>query len=146
MIDIFGASIDLALLMLLCVLLWRLRRDPTEAWVERERKLREISESLRSMVAQAEGAARDLDRALAERMSQISVLLEAAPSACRNVAADQRALEDEDASARLERLLAEGRDPKEVARKLGIPVAEARLAAQIGQWRELGLRRGHGPG
>ncbi len=146
MIDVFGAAIDVALLLLLCVLLWRLRKDPTRAWLERERRLREISESLRSMVAQAEGAARDLDRALAERMSRISVLLESAPSARRDAAADRPVPEDEGRSGRLERLLAEGRDPREVARELGIPLAEARLAAQVGQWREVGLRRGGGPG
>jgi len=145
MIEVFGAAVDVALLLLLCVLLWRLRKDPTQTWVERERRLREISESLRSMVAQAEGAARDLDRALAERMSQISILLEGARTAPRSAAQDRRT-PHEGPSARLERLLAEGRDPKEVARELGIPVAEARLAARVGKWRELALQRRHGPG
>lgn len=144
-------ALDVAVVVLLGALLVRLRRDPTQVWREREAKLAEIYSALRLLVAQAEGEARDLDARLAEHEERLSSLLRAAhertasersgqerggaertASAC---AGRERAASPAGAAAAPEPTLAERvarlaqqRVPvEEIARRLALPLAEARL-------------------
>lgn len=70
-----GPALDALVLIGLAVTWFQLRHDPTVAWREYEERLRELQESLRLLVVQAEGEARDLDRRLAahaEHLGDIS--------------------------------------------------------------------------
>jgi hypothetical protein len=84
-----GPVLDVAAVVLLALVLWRLGRDPGTAWAEREARLRTIFDELRALVAQSEGLARDLDAKLAARESRLATLLGAA----------ERALSDRDVTA-----------------------------------------------
>jgi hypothetical protein len=69
-----GPGLDVAVLLGLAATWWQLRRDPTVAWRDYEDRLRELQESLRLLVVQAEGEARDLDRRLAAHAEQLGDL------------------------------------------------------------------------
>jgi len=69
-----GPALDVAGLVALGVVLWQLRQDPTAAWQEYESRLRELQESLRLLVLQAEGEARELDGKLAARADELRAL------------------------------------------------------------------------
>jgi hypothetical protein len=69
-----GPGLDVAVLLGLAATWWQLRRDPTVAWRAYEERLRELQESLRLLVMQAEGEARDLDRRLAAHAEQLGEL------------------------------------------------------------------------
>jgi hypothetical protein len=144
-----GAALDGAVIVLLVLVLWRLRRDPTTAWREREEALREIFGGLRTTVAQAEGLARDLDARLAEHHTRLRALLRAAGDAARPSAAG---VEDEqdgppparrppaptarraapDALARAHGLARAGTAIAEIARQLDVSPAEARVMVSLG--------------
>jgi hypothetical protein len=64
-------ALDALVLLGLGATWWQLRRDPTVAWREYEARLRELQESLRLLVLQAESEARDLDRRLAAHAEQL---------------------------------------------------------------------------
>jgi len=81
-----GPVLDVAAVVLLTLVLWRLGRDPGAAWGEREARLRAIFDDLRALVAQSEGLARDLDAKLAARENRLATLLAEA----------ERALADDD--------------------------------------------------
>ncbi len=70
-----GPVLDVAAVVLLTLVLWRLGRDPGAAWGEREARLRAIFDDLRALVAQSEGLARDLDAKLAARENRLATLL-----------------------------------------------------------------------
>lgn len=135
-----GPALDVAAVALLAAVLWRLGRDPGAAWAEREARLQTIFDDLRTLVAQSEGLARDLDGKLAGREERLKALLAEAESAVGSraaaaaVAAPARPArvevrEDEPTSTAraIERMIDEGTDADEIARRLGTPVAEVRL-------------------
>ena len=64
-----GPALDALVLLGLAATWWQLRRDPTAAWREYEARLRELQESLRLLVLQAEGEARDLEGGSADELS-----------------------------------------------------------------------------
>lgn len=70
-----GPALDVAAVALLAAVLWRLGRDPSAAWSEREMRLQTIFDDLRGLVAQSEGLARDLDDKLAGREMRLRALL-----------------------------------------------------------------------
>ena len=120
-----GPALDVAAVVLLTLVLWRLGRDPGAAWGEREARLKGIFDDLRALVAQSEGLARDLDAKLAARESRLATLLADA----------ERALDDRDAarSARVggaaaERHPAATRAPGAVGAGQGSPVQGAAAA------------------
>jgi len=80
-------ALDGVLIMLLAVVLWRLRQDPTAAWRAREETLREIFEGLRTTVAQAEGLARELDSRLGEHQTELRTLMRTSAEAVARAAA-----------------------------------------------------------
>ena len=139
-----GPALDVAAVALLAAVLWRLGRDPGAAWAEREARLQTIFDDLRTLVAQSEGLARDLDGKLAGREERLKALLAEAESAIgsraaaaavsASVAAPARPArvevrDDEPTSTAraIERMIDEGTDADEIARRLGTPVAEVRL-------------------
>lgn len=138
-----GPTLDVAAVALLAAVLWRLGRDPGAAWAEREARLQTIFDDLRTLVAQSEGLARDLDGKLAGREERLKALLAEAESAVapRATAAPVTATaaparpsrvevrEDEPTSTAraIERMIDDGADADEIARRLGVPVAEVRL-------------------
>lgn len=69
-----GPALDALVLIGLAVTWFQLRHDPTVAWREYEQRLRELKESLRLLVVQAEGEARDLDRRLAAHAEHLGDL------------------------------------------------------------------------
>jgi len=73
-----GPTLDVAAVILLAAVLWRLGRDPGAAWGERETRLAAIFDDLRGLVAQSEGLARDLDAKLAGRETRLRALLDEA--------------------------------------------------------------------
>lgn len=137
-----GPTLDVAAVALLAAVLWRLGRDPGAAWAEREARLQTIFDDLRTLVAQSEGLARDLDGKLAGREERLKALLAEAESTVGPRAAAAPApttaptrparvevREDEPTSTAraIERMIDEGTDADEIARRLGVPVAEVRL-------------------
>ena len=144
-----GAALDGAVIVLLALVLWRLRRDPTAAWREREEALREIFGGLRTTVAQAEGLARDLDARLAEHHTRLRALLQASGEAARPRARDVENEDDDapparrrpapaarrdapDALARAHDLAQAGAAIAEIARQLDVSPAEARVMVSLG--------------
>ncbi len=135
-----GPALDVAAVALLAAVLWRLRRDPGAAWAEREARLQTIFDDLRTLVAQSEGLARDLDGKLAGREERLKALLAeaestvgpratAAPVAAPARPARVEVREDEPTSTAraIERMIDDGMDADEIARRLGVPIAEVRL-------------------
>jgi hypothetical protein len=138
-----GPALDVAAVGLLAAVLWRLGRDPGAAWAEREARLQTIFDDLRTLVAQSEGLARDLDGKLAGREERLKALLAeaesavgargtaatAAPTAAPARPARVEVREDEPTSTAraIERMIDEGTDADEIARRVGVPVAEVRL-------------------
>jgi hypothetical protein len=149
-----GPTLDVLAVALLTAVLWRLGGDPGAAWGERETRLRAIFDDLRTLVAQSEGLARDLDGKLAAREERLQALLSearavtsgssAGAAAAPAVAARSEAPASRTASARDDSLRAGEREPvataariealadagtavDEIARRLGVAVAEVRL-------------------
>jgi hypothetical protein len=161
-----GPALDLAGLAALGAVLLQLRRDPTAAWREYEGRLRALQESLRLLVLQAEGEARELDRRLAAHAEELRALRgEAEPraehagatrspsrggSTPRAAAAQPGAAAAQPAAAgaagaapskpgtpamslaeRVQQLAATRTPIAEIARRLSLPIAEARVLAGL---------------
>lgn len=133
-------ALDLAGLAALVTVLWQLRRDPTAAWRDYEAKLRELQESLRLLVLQAEGEARELDRRLAAHADELRVLHDAgaasAPATASEVARSESRPVNADVpvvslAERVQQLAAARTPIAEIARRLSLPVAEARVLAGL---------------
>ena len=148
-----GPALDVTAVALLATVLWRLGRDPSAAWSERETRLQTIFDDLRGLVAQSEGLARDLDDKLAGRETRLRALLAEAetlagggvtaapterpsrvevrdPLRGHGDAEDTRsaALQDPEVVAqRIESLANEGVAVEEIARRVGVAAAEVRL-------------------
>ncbi len=140
-----GPALDVAAVLLLGAVLWRLGRDPGAGWDEREARLQSIFDDLRTLVAQSEGLARDLDGKLAGREERLrSVLKEAqavletapapAPAPARATRVETRdevaapaKLDPVAMAARIEALADGGTAADEIARQLGVAAAEVRL-------------------
>src|SRR5512140_2690173 len=109
------AALDALAIVMLGALLWRLRRDPEAAWDARERRLVDVFERLRVLVAQSEGVARDLDAALGAHQQRLHALLADATAAAHAAAP---APPDAGVSvARARRLAASGTPIDEIARR-----------------------------
>lgn len=138
-----GPALDVAVLAALGAVLWQLRRDPTAAWRDYETRLRELQESLRLLVLQAEGEARELDRRLAAHADELRALRDDAPASpgAAPQAAPARpyasAVQDAPAAPvaslaeRVQQLAAARTPIAEIARRLSLPVAEARVLAGL---------------
>jgi hypothetical protein len=153
-----GTALDGLVIALLAGVLWRLRRDPEKVWREREAKLVAIVGDLRLLVAQGESQARDLDERLAERAEQVERLLRSAQAARPAAAPSERATHESEAShgprraapaatrspvseteapagasllERVRALAESGAAAGEIARRLEIPLAEARMLASL---------------
>lgn len=135
-----GPTLDVAAVALLAAVLWRLGRDPGTAWAEREARLQTIFDDLRTLVAQSEGLARDLDGKLAGREERLKALLAEAeatvgpraaaapaPAPARPARVEVREDEPTSTARAIERMIDDGADADEIARRLGVPVAEVRL-------------------
>lgn len=86
------------------------------------------------MVLQAEGLARELDRSLVDRAGEISALLKQAEATAGQVRSpNHNRLGSK--PEQVEHLLGRGLSPEEVAHRLELPLAEVRLAANLGAWR-----------
>ena len=151
-----GPTLDVLAVVLLSAVLWRLGRDPSASWGAREARLQAIFDDLRSLVAQSEGLARDLDGKLAGREERLRALLSrgadgprrtSAPAGTATAALSTR---DEDRAqsrrstggerwgrctrsslrrlaARIEAFAEAGTGVDEIARRLGVAAAEVRL-------------------
>jgi hypothetical protein len=131
-----GPTFDLLAIVLLAAVLWRLGRAPALAWQERETRLQAIFDELRTLVAQSEGLARDLDAKLAGREERLQALLEARPGASERQRIDRHDAEPvaprqaaaPDVAARhIETLAASGVAIDDIARQVGVAPAEVRL-------------------
>jgi len=135
-----GPALDVLVLIGLGMTWWQLRSDPSAAWSAYEVKLRELQEGLRLLVVQAEGEARDLDKRLAAHAEQLRGLADSSipPPAARR-AATPAAPEPASAPAapapslaeRVQQLAAARTPIAEIARRLSLPVAEARVLAGL---------------
>jgi hypothetical protein len=159
-----GPVLDVAAVLLLGAVLWRLGRDPGAAWSEREARLQAIFDDLRALVAQSEGLARELDGRLAGREERLLALLaearelgtrpsgeraraRAAKVETRDQGAERAPATPADAAAtaaRIETLADGGASPEDIARRLGVAVAEVRLV--IGLKAARAARRKPAPG
>lgn len=169
-----GPALDALVLIGLAVTWVQLRRDPTVAWHEYEERLRELQESLRLLVVQAEGEARDLDRRLAAHAEQLGGLADSpadAPAKAARVQRDKPRVTDEERrhapredeprmtplaaamaatataptppplpsarkpeaslAERVQQLAAAQTPIAEIARRLSLPIAEARVLAGL---------------
>jgi hypothetical protein len=149
-----GPLLDVAVLAAVGVVLWQLRRDPSAAWSAQEARLRELHEGLRLLVVQAEGEARELDRRLAAHAQQLTTSGDAASVASparRKAASPGKAASPSDPAPapaslaeRVQQLAAARTPIAEIARRLSLPVAEARVLAGLttGAAAYLGAGRG----
>jgi len=130
-----GPVLDGLVVLGLGVTLWLLRRDPSAAWQAYEVKLREMQESLRLLVLQAEGEARELDKRLAAHAEQMQALSESSSAAggrMRASAGEERPPPPTPSLAERVQQLAAARTPiAEIARRLSLPIAEARVLAGL---------------
>jgi hypothetical protein len=125
-------ALDAVLVALLAFALGPLRRDPTASWQEREAKVGEMLTELKTLVARADGAARDFDRRLAAREERIRALLAdveetppvaaAVPPATPGTAATAKGK-----MAHIQALAGAGRSADEIARAVDVPPAEVRV-------------------
>ena len=136
-----GPTLDVLAAVLLMTVLWRLGRDPGVAWGARAARLQTIFDDLRTLVAQSEGLARDLDGKLAGREERLRALLteaqavtsgrsaaaEAMPGRPPRLEARAGELEPAALASRIEALADAGSAVDEIARRLGVAVAEVRL-------------------
>src|SRR5205085_3804749 len=102
-------ALDAVVVAMLASVVWRLRGDPHAEWDARERRLQEIFERLRVLVAQSEGVARDLDAALGAHHQRWRALVDESRAAAEHAppaaATNERAL-DGDVVARVRSLAA----------------------------------------
>lgn len=136
-----GPTLDVLAVVLLAAVLWRLGRDPGAAWGEREARLQTIFDDLRTLVAQSEGLARDLDGKLAGREERLQALLaeaqavtsgwsaaeEATAGSSPRIEVRADALEPAAMASRIEALADAGTAVGEIVRRLGVAAAEVRL-------------------
>ena len=152
-----GPTLDIMAIVLLAAVLWRLGRDPGAPWSEREARLQTIFDDLRTLVAQSEGLARDLDGKLAGREERLQALLAEAQAVTSGQGAAEEAipgrpprldlhaeasrasagsvvtgvgasaLEPAEMASRIEALADAGTAVGEIARRLGVAIAEVRL-------------------
>jgi hypothetical protein len=154
----FAPALDALVIVLLAAVLWHLRRDPTAAWTVRERRLGEIFDQLRVLVAQSEGVARELDGALAARQDALQELVAdmiaarttAAPApGARDAAARSAdsaaaaAADSDDLVRRIQQLAATALPIEEIARRVEMPAAEVRVLVGL-HGRGQSARRGGG--
>jgi hypothetical protein len=165
-----GPALDVAAVALLAAVLWRLGRDSSAAWSERETRLQTIFDDLRGLVAQSEGLARDLDDKLAGREMRLRALLaEAETLAGGKVTAapaerpsrvevrdplrghgdtgstrSAAPLDPEVVAQRIESLANDGIAVEEIARRVGVAAAEVRLVIGLKAARAA-RRRSAGP-
>jgi hypothetical protein len=70
-----GPTLDAVVVVLLAAVLWRLGREPAAAWSACEARLQTIFDDLRTLVAQSEGLARELDGTLVGHAERLRALL-----------------------------------------------------------------------
>ncbi len=127
-----GLAVDGGLVLLLIAVLVELRRRARPEVAALEARLREAHDALRLLVAQAEGQARELDErlaALAPRLEQ-----DAAPPRGRARATEKArtpARSGPPLVDRVARLAAAQTPVDEIARTLGVSLAEARVLAGL---------------
>jgi hypothetical protein len=119
-------ALDAVLIVLLALGLWRLGRDPSVSWRVREQRLGEIAVDLRALVAQAEGLARDLDAKLIAHHERLRAVLVAAETAAQRASRVEPDPET-DVIDRVHALAATAMPVEDIARRLGMPVAEVRV-------------------
>ncbi|HEY2388648.1 MAG TPA: hypothetical protein VGK30_16955 [Candidatus Binatia bacterium] len=128
--------LDVAVMGMVAVLLWRLRRDPLATWQAHEQRLQSLLESFRLLAAQSEGVARDLDGALGQREERLRTLAAETAASTRAAQASAPAATRADAArgpahadvvARVRRLAAEALPLEEIARRVDMPTAEVRV-------------------
>jgi len=120
-----GPVLDVAVMALLGAALWRLG-DPSAAWRAREEGLREAVRALQTLIGDAERQARVLDERLAAHARALRVLVEAAHTDADG--GDTTALGE-----RVRVLAARAVPVEEIARRLDVPVAEARVLVALGE-------------
>jgi hypothetical protein len=118
-----GAGLDAAVLLLLAIVLWRLREDPSAEWDTREAGLRAAVEGLRTLIAEAERQAAALDGRLAAHAAELRDLVQAAPAA----RGSRQGGRQHPVGERVRELTAHATPVEEIARRLELPLAEARL-------------------
>jgi hypothetical protein len=124
-----GTGLDAAVLLLLAIVLWRLRGDPSAEWDTREAGLRGTVEELRTLIAEAERQARVLDERLAAHAAELRGLVQAARPARPAAPSAPR----QPVSERVRELAAHATPIEEIARRLDLPLAEARLLVGLEQ-------------
>ena len=137
-------ALDTVLLALLALVLWRLGRDPSASWRAREQRLGEILADLRALVAQAEGLARDLDAKLAARHERLCAVLATAEATARRVVEETEP--ENDIVERVHALAATAMPVEDIARRLGLPVAEVRVLVGLRAVRRASAPGGRTPG
>jgi hypothetical protein len=121
------SALDALAVVMLGAVLWRLRRDPQAGWEERERRLGEIFQGLRVLVAQSEGIARDLDGALAAHQQRLQGVLEEATAAVARAVPAAAARDEDTTLARVRSLAAAAMPIEDIARRVDMPAAEVRV-------------------
>jgi hypothetical protein len=137
-------ALDTVLIALLALVLWRLGRDPSASWRTREQRLGEISADLRALVAQAEGLAGDLDGKLAAHHERLRAMMVAAETTARRAVEETEP--ENDIVERVRTLAATAMPVEEIARRLGVPVAEVRVLVGLRAARRASAPRGVTPG
>jgi hypothetical protein len=156
------ALLDIGLAALVGLLAWRLRSEAAprtgEEWDQRERRLREVHESLRRLVTQAHEDARLLDARLGAQVAQAESTLRSAeavleairqPRVLRATAAGAPEAADPVVEARptfrprvetsppsvaerVQALVAEDLTAEEIARRVELPIADVRFLMALG--------------
>jgi hypothetical protein len=156
------ALLDIGLAGLVGLLAWRLRSDATPLngaeWDERERRLREVHESLRRLIAQAQEDARVLDARLGAHVAQAESTLRSAEAVIEAIRAPRvlraasapvtapAAPVEEPLTAfrprpetrpptvaeRVQALVAEDLTADEIARRVDLPIADVRFLIALG--------------
>jgi hypothetical protein len=118
-----GTGLDAAVLLLLAIVLWRLRGDPSAEWDTREAGLRASVEGLRTLIAEAERQASALDQRLAAHAVELRGLVQAGRAARPSGQSGRQ----QPVGERVRELAAHATPVEEIARRLDLPLAEARL-------------------
>jgi hypothetical protein len=141
------AALDVAVVALLAGVLVVLRRDVVASWRAREAKLRAVLGDLRTQVATADRIARDLDRVLADREERLRAAIVEASRLSRADAPDGAPIDhagrglrrppapaadgSAESATRARVLLRGGAAAADVARQVGLPLAEVRVLAAL---------------